>query len=199
VPVRFLLVEDDYVLRAACGRELRAYGDCVEAASAEEVDESELAAWDAFVIDICLPGKSGIELLERIRHAGIRAPVLLFSGAMRGEVVNEASRLDARCLSKPFPRDELRKFASAAASARMTDRKERVVERARSRWELTPAETEILELSLSGSSPKQIWERRGNSPNTHKTLVLRRLLKKTGHKSLGALTGDLLRGTIAYS
>jgi signal transduction histidine kinase len=81
---RVLIVDDDEVDRLAIRRALAASG------VAEHVDEeldgarvpARLAerAYDCVILDLDLPGDSGLRVLERIRAAGFATPVLVVSG-----------------------------------------------------------------------------------------------------------------------
>ncbi len=66
------------------------------------------ASYDAAILDIMMPGMSGIEVLERIRREGNNLPVLLLTA--RSEVDDRVEGLDAGAddyLTKPFAMKEL--------------------------------------------------------------------------------------------
>jgi DNA-binding NarL/FixJ family response regulator len=191
VTARFLLVEDDYLVRGTYARVIRAHGECEEAASLEDVEDFDLSTYTAFFIDVQLPRKSGIELLKRIRRAGIRTPVVMFSGNLDHETVNHVFSLDAGFLNKPIDLRQLRNVAANAAAARTNGRTRRATERARARWELTTTEAEILELAMSRYTSDEIQERRRIKASTYKTHVAR-LLARTGHRSLADVVIELL-------
>ncbi|HYL06694.1 MAG TPA: response regulator transcription factor [Thermoanaerobaculia bacterium] len=80
---RILLVDDHAVVRQGLKQILdgaiagAAFGD---AASGEEALRMAAAGeWDVVVLDISLPGKSGLEVLKELRHARPRLPVLVLS------------------------------------------------------------------------------------------------------------------------
>jgi DNA-binding response OmpR family regulator len=78
----FLIVEDQYLARRAMARALRAAGHLVT--EAEDGDTALAVALssqnDAIVLDLALPGKSGLEVLRRLREVS-RVPVLFVSQA----------------------------------------------------------------------------------------------------------------------
>lgn len=80
---RILLVDDHAVVRQGLKQILDgAVEDAVfgEAGSGEEaVRMVEAADWDAVILDISLPGRSGLEALKELRRARPRLPVLMLS------------------------------------------------------------------------------------------------------------------------
>jgi len=64
--------------------------------------------YDLFILDIMLPGRDGLSVLEEVRKAKIATPVLMLTA--RGEVLDKIKGLDLGAddyLSKPFNSDEL--------------------------------------------------------------------------------------------
>ncbi|WP_172682913.1 response regulator [Verrucomicrobium spinosum] len=79
--MRLLFIEDATRLRKTVARALTRLGHAVdEASSAEEGAQlAELAAYDAVILDIMLPGQSGLELLATWRQQQVDTPVLLLT------------------------------------------------------------------------------------------------------------------------
>ena len=103
--VNILLVEDEPTLRTGTEQFLRQRGFTVLAvASGEETLEkfAEADAIDAIILDIMLPGMSGIEVLHQIRQAS-DVPVLMLT-ALHDEPTQIASfdELADDYMSKPF-------------------------------------------------------------------------------------------------
>jgi two-component system response regulator TctD len=108
--MRILLVEDNADLGDAVESKLRAAGHSVE-----WVRDGEAAlqwgrheTWDALVLDIMLPGKSGFDVIRELRAAGLEAPVLVVTA--RSEIEDKIDMLDLGAddyLVKPFDLREL--------------------------------------------------------------------------------------------
>ncbi len=78
-----LLVDDHAVVRAGLRAVLESTNDpvTVEEAScfAEAMTKLRQRHWDAVILDLSLPGKSGLEVLKEIRRTDSRLPVLVLS------------------------------------------------------------------------------------------------------------------------
>jgi FixJ family two-component response regulator len=99
------VIDDDPSVRNSLARYLRAVGlEVTSFASAEEF-LTRMAALPpgAMVVDVELPGLSGLELLGQMAASGIRWPAVLISGSHEGYEA-AASRLlgPGRYLRKPF-------------------------------------------------------------------------------------------------
>lgn len=79
--MRVLLVEDDHPLARAVVDGLSKAGFQVEALARAEPADAVLSCteYDLLVLDIGLPGISGLELLRRLRHRGNGLPVLMLT------------------------------------------------------------------------------------------------------------------------
>src|SRR5258706_12240442 len=109
-PLRILLVEDEARLRESIKQGLVEEGFSVEGADSAEAAEAIIASGplDLLVLDLQLPGKSGIELLREMRAAGKQTPVLILTA--RGALEDRVAGLDAGgddYLAKPFAFAEL--------------------------------------------------------------------------------------------
>jgi two-component system response regulator MprA len=107
---RILLVDDDRALRDAVGRALRLEGhEVIVASDGREALRMLVAETvDLVVLDVAMPGMSGIEVCRRLRVAGDRASVLMLTA--RDSVGDRVEGLDAGAddyLVKPFALDEL--------------------------------------------------------------------------------------------
>jgi DNA-binding response OmpR family regulator len=108
--MRILLVEDDRHLGESLHRALEvAHYACDWIGDGGQVLPALSAAhFDLLVLDIGLPGRSGLELLRDIRSRHIRIPVLLLTA--RDSVEDKVKGLDGGAddyLTKPFDLDEL--------------------------------------------------------------------------------------------
>lgn len=99
-----VLVEDDDALRGALVTMLRVAGFRVASYATAEAALGE-AHWelaDCLVADVRLPGMSGWELIESLRHAGRRTPVVVISADTGRQAREAAERLGvATFLEKP--------------------------------------------------------------------------------------------------
>jgi len=107
---RVLVVEDDAAVRDAVQRGLTLNGFDVLAVSDAEAAMTEVArrSPDVLVVDIGLPGMSGIELCARLRSLDVVTPVLVLSA--RDQVGDRVAGLQAGAddyMVKPFALDEL--------------------------------------------------------------------------------------------
>ncbi len=107
---RILIIEDESKVAHAVGDGLRAEG--YDAAVAGTGDDGlallRAAPFDLVVLDLMLPGRSGLEVLAELRRAGDSTPVLVLTA--RDTVADRVSGLDAGAddyLVKPFAFAEL--------------------------------------------------------------------------------------------
>ncbi|CAM8620261.1 OmpR Response regulators consisting of a CheY-like receiver domain and a winged-helix DNA-binding domain [Comamonadaceae bacterium] len=105
-----LLVEDDLDLVDALGRVLASRGFKPVCCA----DGHEALAWmrkrsfNAVILDLCLPGLDGLDVLQRMRDLGLRLPVLVVTArASIGERVTGLTLGADDYLTKPFDTEEL--------------------------------------------------------------------------------------------
>lgn len=107
---RILLVEDNPDLAEAIAYNLELDGYDVRSIEngSDAVEEARAIRPDLIILDIMLPGLNGFQVLERIRHEGLRAPVLILTA--RGEEADKVRgfKLDAdQYVTKPVGLVEL--------------------------------------------------------------------------------------------
>jgi DNA-binding NtrC family response regulator len=106
-----LVVDDDPGVRGVLERFLSEQGYRVTAVEDGEtalrlIRESEP---DLLLLDVYLPGISGIEVLYALEHEGRRIPTLTFSGMPDDQMASESTLLGAAgFFFKPFSVDDLR-------------------------------------------------------------------------------------------
>jgi len=127
---RILLVEDEPGIVDFVTRGLQAEGFIVESAlDGAEGERLALAGgFDAIVLDLMLPGRSGLEILASVRRASPGLPVIVLTA--RGEIEDRVAGLDAGAadyLVKPFSMAELTarvraqlRVIAEASSSRLT-------------------------------------------------------------------------------
>jgi two-component system nitrogen regulation response regulator NtrX len=105
-----LLVDDDPNTLASLSRAFRLAGHeatvCDNAARALELLRTD--GFDLILSDVVMPGKSGLELLEDLKKAGVKTPIVLISGQANIEMAVRATKLGALdFLEKPLSTDKL--------------------------------------------------------------------------------------------
>ncbi|MGC1617253.1 MAG: sigma-54 dependent transcriptional regulator [Candidatus Acidiferrum sp.] len=105
-----LLVDDDPNTLASLSRAFRLAGHeatvCDNAPRALELLRTE--SFDLILSDVVMPGKSGIELLEDLKQAGVKTPIVLISGQANVETAVKATKLGALdFLEKPLSTEKL--------------------------------------------------------------------------------------------
>jgi len=108
--MRVLIVEDDPMIGGAVERGLRAAGFAVDWARDGRAAELAFAngVYDLALLDLGLPRKHGLELLESLRRRGCEVPVLIMTA--RDAIADRVAGLDRGAddyLVKPFNLDEL--------------------------------------------------------------------------------------------
>ena len=105
-----LYIEDDEMIAQATRDGAREHGVVMELAHTGEkgLHRAGSDEFDVIILDRMLPDLDGIEIVTRLRAAGVTVPVLMLSALGRAE--NRIEGLDAGVddyLSKPFEPDEL--------------------------------------------------------------------------------------------
>jgi signal transduction histidine kinase len=182
-----LLVDDEPSLRLTMAEFLKRAGYSVSTAadydSAAPYLPDDLAV---AVIDINLPGWSGIQLLQKLRDSEIYIPVIMITGEPNLSVIPEIVRAGAYdFIAKPIVKDMLlNAVARAAEKKRLTDEKRRL-------------EQEIKKYAEELET--RVAERTAELVETHKRLVhqeriaaLGRAAAQVAHEVKNPLAGLLL-------
>jgi two-component system, OmpR family, KDP operon response regulator KdpE len=108
--MRILLVEDERKVASFIARALRENSYAVDIAESGEkaLELTTDVTYDAILLDVRLPGLSGIQVCREMRQQGMEAPVLMLTA--RGLVEQRVEGLDAGAddyLTKPFGVNEL--------------------------------------------------------------------------------------------
>ncbi len=108
--MRIVIVEDNETLANAIAYRLRDRGHAADVLTDGDAADLylEQEGADLIVLDINLPGRSGLEILRSLRNRGDSAPVILLTA--RSETSDRVSGLDMGAddyLVKPFEMDEL--------------------------------------------------------------------------------------------
>ena len=108
--MRLLLAEDNEDLGDAVFRHLRNAGHSVEwvRQGEEALDSVAAEPYDALILDLMLPGRDGLSIIEELRRARNAIPILVVTA--RAEIDDKVSLLDRGAddyLVKPFDLREL--------------------------------------------------------------------------------------------
>ena len=108
--MRILIVEDNPRISGFLRKGLEEEGYVVESSGHgdEAFDMARASGYDAAVVDVMLPGRSGVELVRDLRAEGSTLPILLLTALGRAE--EKVRGLDAGAddyLTKPFDFSEL--------------------------------------------------------------------------------------------
>jgi FixJ family two-component response regulator len=181
-PIVFV-VDDDPSVRRAIKRLIESEGLQVEVfgSAPEFLQGRRPDAPSCLVLDIRLPGISGLDFQPQLAECDIRIPIIFITG--HGDIPMTVRAMKAGAvefLTKPF-RDEDLLDAIRLALERDRTRRQQEAEIAvlRERFEsLTPREREILPLVVSGRLNKQIAAGLGTSEITvkvHRASVMRKM------------------------
>lgn len=105
-----LIVDDEQTILATLSRALRVEHYDVEVAGSGAIALEKLAArsFDAVLLDISMPGMTGLEVLRSLRDLKNDVPVIMMSGHGTVETAMEATRLGAHdFIEKPVGTDRL--------------------------------------------------------------------------------------------
>lgn len=133
------------------------------------------------VLDLRMPGMGGMQLLESLATRGIQLPVIVFTG--HGEVETAVRAMKAGALDfveKPFTQQGLLEKIQKALQEdkRRRQAREEKVRIARRIAQLTPRESEVLELISSGLTNRAIAKRLGISEKTvevHRAKIMEKM------------------------
>jgi FixJ family two-component response regulator len=185
------IVDDDPIVRGAISTLLMSVGQQVQLfESATDLLQSSLPAIPScLVLDIRLPGLSGLDLQAELANAGLPIPIIFITG--HGDIPMSVKAMKAGAidfLTKPFRDQDL---LDAVMRALERDRKRRKDETdirdLRTRYStLTAREKQIMALVTEGLMNKQIANRLEISEVTTK-IHRGRVMRKLGAKSLAEL------------
>ena len=189
-PIVFV-VDDDPSVRRAIQRLVGSVGLQVELfGSAQEFLRSKRPdAPSCLVLDIRLPGISGLDFQRELAQANIHIPIIFITA--HGDIPMTVRAMKAGAvefLTKPFrDQDLLDAIQIALERDRARRQQEAEIATLRERFEsLTPREREVLPLVVSGMLNKQIAAEIGTSETTVK-VHRGQLMRKMGADSLADL------------
>jgi FixJ family two-component response regulator len=209
VSEKIFLVDDDLSVREGLTGLIESVGLPVKT-FASGLDFLSLDAAEAegcLILDVEMPGMTGLDLQRRMNSAGIFLPIIFLTGHGDIPMTVEAMKAGAvHFLTKPVREDAL---MNAIRQALENDRKTRSdraeIRRLRERFDLlAPRERQVMRLVVSGWLNKQIAHELGISERTiklHRSRIMRKMCadslaelvkqaEKLGPRGLGVRDGS---------
>ncbi|SMG20281.1 response regulator transcription factor [Cedecea sp. NFIX57] len=198
------LIDDDAAIRDSLSLLLATVGwrtQAFDSAQAFQQNAGDLSQLDGcMLLDIRMPGKTGLTLLEEWTQQGLTLPVIIMTGHGNIDLCRRAFKNGAfEFLTKPVDADLLFEVVGAA----MEQQKAKV--EARQQWQplqeklatLTAREKEMLEQLIQGYSSKEIAQLCSLSPRTveaHRANIFTKLEVNSLPKLL-KIYGDIAKET----
>jgi RNA polymerase sigma factor (sigma-70 family) len=181
------VIDDDASVRDAIADLLRSVGVGVESfGSTQEFLQSKRPdAPGCIVLDVRLPGPSGLEFQRTLNKSNIHLPVIFISGHANIPMSVRAMKSGAiEFLTKPLSEQELLDAVQTGIEQDRTRRQEaRILAELQERFDsLTPREREVLALVVTGRRNKQIAAQAKLSEMTvkvHRSQIMRKMRAKS--------------------
>src|SRR5258705_452982 len=177
------VIDDDASMRTAIGELIEAVGlSCQTFASGQEFLDAKLPdVPSCLVLDVRLPGLSGLNLQRELRDRGIQIPIIFITG--HGDIPMSVQAMKAGAvefLTKPFRDQDLLDAIEQATERDRAARRQRtemgqLVERSET---LTPREREVMRLVVAGLLNKQVASELAISEktvNVHRSQVMQKM------------------------
>jgi DNA-binding response OmpR family regulator len=215
--MRILIVEDDRKVASFLARGLREEGYVVDAEHDGEGGrlKAHVHAYDVVILDVMLPGRTGLEIVRELRREGRVVPVLMLTARdTKDDIVRGLDAGADDYLTKPFSFEEL--LARVRALARRTspalddrlhyddielDARRRTATRGGRDLSLTPKEFLLLEYFLARAEQivrrtellEKVWDLRfdpmSNVVDVHVANLRRKLRTETERPLLHTVRG----------
>ena len=182
-PSTVLVVDDDTSVREALSDLFQSVGLRVEvfASTQEFIKNKRPEGPTCLVLDVRLPGKSGLDFQQELNAANINLPIVFLTG--HGDIPMSVRAMKAGAvefLTKPFREQDLLDAVQTALERDRLNREDgNLIALLRQRFSsLTPREQAILTLVVAGRRNKQIAFEIGTSEVTvkvHRTNLMRKM------------------------
>lgn len=204
-PAAICVIDDDALMRASIGSLLRSIGlDVTTFGSPDEfLSMSRDRDPQCLVLDVRMPGMSGLDPQRRLRESGDNVPVVLLSAHADVTVAVTAMKAGAvEFLTKPFREQDLLDAIALALDADRLRRAEddRLTALRAAYARLTTRECEVMEMVVAGKMNKQIAAALDLSEVTVK-MHRGRVMRKMGALSIADLVrmAERLGGAVKHS
>lgn len=209
--IRILIADDHAVIRQGLRHILAAEPDIEvtgEASTAQELMElARKRTWDVLVLDISMPGKSGLEILKELKQRWPNLPVIVFTMHAEEHFGLRAMRAGAAgYLTKDRPPSDLikairkvvagGKYVSPALAEQLKSPPVTEAEQ-QLHQTLSDREFQVLGLLASGKTVTEVAEELGLSVKTVSTYRAR-ILQKLGFKNTAELIQYAIRHEITF-
>jgi len=192
------VIDDDARMRAAMERLLKSVGLRAESFATPQdfLRRKHPDGPSCLVLDVRLPGMSGLDVQSKLIDSGIHVPIIFISGHGDIPMTVKAMKSGAvEFLTKPFrDQDLLDAIQQALERESETRQQQQEIEKLTDRYEtLTAREREVMGLLVSGMLTKQIASRLGTSEITaqvHRGQVMRKM-KANSPAELGRIAEKL--------
>ena len=178
-----LVIDDDASVREALSDLFQSVGLSVEvfASTQEFLKNRRPEGPGCLVLDVRLPGKSGLDFQQELNAANIKLPIVFLTG--HGDIPMSVRAMKAGAmefLTKPFREQDLLDAVQTALERDWVNHEdEKLIATLRQRFaSLTPREQTILTLVVAGCRNKQIAFEIGTSEVTvkvHRTNLMRKM------------------------
>ena len=182
IPTVFV-VDDDANVRTSIQGLLKSAGlrsECFETAE-QFLQRKPSKGPSCLILDVSLPGMSGLDFQQKLRNAGLQIPIIFVTGYGDIPMTVKAMKSGAvEFLTKPFEDQDLLDAVQQALARDSATRQERADFAAlRERYDkLTRREREVMGLVVSGMLNKQIASELGTSEITikvHRAQVMHKM------------------------
>ena len=198
-----LIIDDDPRMRAATERLLRTVGLHFESfATPQDFLQRKLPDGPScLVLDVRLPGMSGLELQSRLNDVGAQIPIIFITG--HGDIPMTVKAIKSGAvdfLTKPFrDQDLIDAIQRALKSSSETRQEQNEIAHLKERYaNLTAREREVMSLIVSGMLTKRIASTLGTSEVTaavHRGQIMRKM-QANSPAELGRMAEKLKLSTV---